>query len=127
MPSVANLADFFFISYFFYETLYTGPEFGATGQSKTLSCQSGTLLIKKQNKNNSIYNWVVPFSIKVKWLQLSWSDHKIKHSYSQLRTCGIVSSHNRLNFWRFRNCEAWSSGWHVRQVGGSNLPPVGAL
>ena len=31
----------------FIKHLYTGPEYGATGQSKTPSCQSGRLMIKQ--------------------------------------------------------------------------------
>ena len=38
----AIVAEVFFIKH-----LYTGPEYGATGQSKTPSCQSGRLMIKQ--------------------------------------------------------------------------------
>ena len=33
--------------HFFIKHLYTGPEYGTTGQSKTPSCQSGRLMIKQ--------------------------------------------------------------------------------
>ena len=33
--------------FFFIKHLYTGPEYGATSQSKTPSCQSGRLMIKQ--------------------------------------------------------------------------------
>ena len=60
--SMVHVSIFFFIKH-----LYTGPEYGATGQSRTPSCQSGRLMIKQcaMKQKHTIYNWVVPFSIYI--------------------------------------------------------------
>ena len=42
-----NVLFLFFMSFVYIKHLYTGPEYGVTGQSKTPSCQSGRLMIKQ--------------------------------------------------------------------------------
>ena len=72
------------IGFFFIKHLYTGPEYGATGQSKTPSCQSGRLMIKQcaMIQNNLQLGGSIQH-IYISKNSYSWSDHKTKHTVGQ--------------------------------------------